>query len=157
MDRNGVTQLSHEFYQRYLMNTKQFEDIFRILTVSEYIMLQTICELGRDAAGGIRRIYLSDLSQKMQLTMRNTSHKVTELRERGLLVWSYDGNGSEGTYVTVTSTGEKLLWEQQKVCREYYEEVIARFGKQNMMELIEQMRQLECVMHQVKEEMEVTV
>lgn len=158
MDRNDVTQLSHEvIYQRYLMHTRQFEDMFQILSVSEYILLQTICELGRDVDGCVGRTYLRDLAQKMQLTMRNTSQKVSLLCERGLVVWTHDDNGSEGTYVTVTQTGEKLLQQQNRVCKEYYEAVIAQFGEQNMVDLIEQMRQLERVMNRVRKEMEVKV
>ncbi|MGN0315613.1 MAG: hypothetical protein ACI4EG_12625 [Fusicatenibacter sp.] len=50
----------------------------------------------------------------MQLTMRQTSKMVEKLKDRGLVLWTYDGNGSEGTYVTVTETGEKLFREIQK-------------------------------------------
>lgn len=41
----------------------------------------------------------------MQLTVRQTSKMVGAMKERGLLLWSHDGIGSEGTYVVVTSSG----------------------------------------------------
>ena len=90
----------------------------------------------------------------MQLTIRQTSKMMSDLKDRGLILWSHDGDGSEGTYVTITETGEKLLSEQEQVLKKYYGNVIEKFGKQNLLSLLQLMKQLETVMSSEIEEME---
>ena len=92
----------------------------------------------------------------MQLTIRQTSKMVGELRDRGMILWSHDGNGSEGTYVTITEMGKKLLEEQEQLLKEYYGKVIIKFGKENLIKLLQMMKQLETVMSSEIEEMEAT-
>ena len=69
-------------------------------------------------------------------------------------MWSHDGNGSEGTYVTITEAGEKLLEQQQVLFKDYYGRVIKKFGKENLIQLLNMMKQLETVMSSELEEME---
>ena len=76
---------------------------------------------------------MKDLAEKMQMTIRQTSKMVGNLRDRGLLLWSHDGNGSEGTYVTITESGKKLLKNQEQILRDYYGKVIEKYGKENVM------------------------
>ena len=90
----------------------------------------------------------------MQLTVRQTSRMAGELRDRGLILWSHDGNGSEGTYVTITDNGKKLLQAQEEILKKYYEKVIERFGRENMIGLLQMMKQLETIMSSEMEEME---
>ena len=82
----------------------------------------------------------------MQLTMRQTSKMVGELQDRGLLQWSHDGNGSEGTYVTITELGQELLERQETMLKNYYGRVIEKYGKENLILLLQMMKQLESVM-----------
>ena len=53
-----------------------------------------------------------------------------------------------------TETGEKLLSEQEQVLKKYYGNVIEKFGKQNLLSLLQLMKQLETVMSSEIEEME---
>ena len=130
--------------RRYLFNKAQ---INHVLKVPDYIALHIIKEAGseQDIYGG--KTYLKDLSEKMQLTIRQTSKLVAGLKERGLVKWSHDGNGNDGTYVTITDEGKKLFEQQQADLKEYYEKVIRRFGKDNLIQLLNLMKQLETVMH----------
>ena len=75
------------------------------------------------------------------------------LKERGLVKWMHDGDGSEGTYVTMTADGHKLLEDNREIIKEYYGKVINRFGKENLIELLNLMKQLETVMDSELEEM----
>ena len=80
---------------------------------------------------------------------------IGNLRDKGLVTWSHDGNGSEGTYVTITEMGQKLLTEQEEILKAYYGKVIEKFGKDNLIQLLQLMKQLETVMSSEIEEMEV--
>lgn len=139
-----VLNLANELaLRRYLFNKEQGK---RILSAPDYIALHIIRETQKAEEIYAGRTYLKDLAEKMQLSMRQISKMAGSLKERGLIIWSHDGNGSEGTYVTITETGEKLLIRQENMLREYYGRVIERYGKDNLIQLLRMMKQLETVM-----------
>lgn len=75
------------------------------------------------------------------------------LRDRGLVSWSHDGDGSEGTYITVTESGLGLIERQEAVLKDYYRRVIEKFGAENMIAFLNQMKSLEEIMDaELKEE-----
>lgn len=150
-----VVKLSHELtYRRYLMNRDQARNFYKEISVSEYIALHNIQQTGETMDIYSGRTYLKDLADKMQLSIRKTSKMIGKLRDRGLVVWSHDGNGSEGTYVTITDSGKKLLNQQEEVLKEYYGRVIQKYGKENLIQLLQLMKQLETVMSSEMEGME---
>ena len=157
MEKNEVVELSNELtYRHYLMDKGIIHELFQKMTIPEYIALHMIVQESESTVIYGGRTYLKELSEKMQLTIRQTSKMVGELRDRGLILWSHDGNGSEGTYVTITEMGRKLLEEQEQILKKYYGKVIGKFGKENMIKLLQLMKQLETVMSSEIEEMEAT-
>lgn len=155
-DNTDVTKLSHELtYQRYLFNREHIKDFFMKMSIPEYIALHYIVseEEASDIYSG--RTYLKDLSVKLQMTMRQTSRIIEKLRDMGYVLWSHDGNGSEGTYVTITDSGRKLLKEQENLLKQYYGKVFEKFGKENLIQLLQLMKQLETVMSSEMEKLEV--
>lgn len=137
--------------RRYLFNKTQ---INQGLNIPDYIALHIIRETKTEEEIYGGKTYLRDLSEKMKLTIRQTSKLIGKLKERGLVVWSHDGNGSDGTYVTITKEGDELVERQQAVLKEYYERVIGKFGKDNLIQLLNLMKQLEIIMGSELEEME---
>jgi len=151
--REEVLKLTNEFtYRKYLMDKEQVKDFFKKISVPEYIALHHIASGSETSDIYSGRTYLKELSEKMQITIHQTSKMVGTLRDKGLLVWSHDGNGSEGTYVTITENGRELLQEQEEALKKYYEKVIHRFGKENLIQLLQLMKQLETVMSSEIEE-----
>lgn len=151
--REEILKLTNEFtYRKYLMNKEQVKDFFKKITVPEYIALHHIASGSETSDIYSGRTYLKELSEKMQISIHQTSKMVGTLRDKGFLVWSHDGNGSEGTYVTITENGRKLLCEQEETLKKYYEKVIQRFGKENLIQLLRLMKQLETVMSSEVEE-----
>ena len=65
------------------------------------------------------KTYLKDLSEKLKLTMRQTSKLAGELRDKGFVSWEHDGDGSEGTYLVITEAGENLLMKNQSMLKDY--------------------------------------
>lgn len=154
--KDDITKLSNELtYRRYLMNKDQLRKLFKELDVPEYIALHCISTTNETSAIYSGRTYLKELADKMQLTIRQTSKMVANLRDKGLLKWSHDGNGSEGTYVTITEMGQKLFREQEITLKDYYGRVIEKYGKENLILLLQLMKQLETVMSSEMEEAEV--
>ena len=147
VEKKEIGELSNELtYRRYLMNRGKIRELFRHMTIPQYIALHMIALESEEGTIYSGRTYLKDLAEKMQLTIRQTSKMAGELKERGLILWSHDGNGSEGTYVTITETGRKLLDEQETVLKTCYGKVIEIFGKQRLIELLQLMKQLDTVM-----------
>lgn len=156
IEAQEIEELSNELtYRHYLMNKGRIRELFCKMTLAEYIALHLISAESRHASIYEGRTYLKDLSEKMQLTIRQTSKMIGELKDRGLVLWSHDGNGKEGTFVTITEIGGKLLEEQEEILKKYYAQVIEEFGKQNLIDLLQLMKQLETVMSSKIEEMEV--
>lgn len=155
LEISDVNMLSHEItYQRYLMNKGNIKELFKKISIPEYIVLHSVAmesELSSIYGG---RTYLKELSEKMELTISQTSKMIGKLRDRGLLTWSHDGDGSEGTYVTITESGKRLLNEQEEILRKYYGNVIDKFGREKLIQLLQLMKELETVMSGEFEELE---
>ena len=154
-DQTDIIKLSNELtYQRHLFNREYRKDVFMKMSIPEYIALQYIAvEEASNIYSG--RTYLKDLADKLQMTMRQTSKMVEKLRDAGYLVWSHDGNGSEGTYVTITESGRSMLENQEEILKKYYGKVFEKFGKDNLIQLLQLMKQLETVMSSEMEMLEV--
>lgn len=74
---------------------------------------------------------------------------VSKLKEKGLVLWSHDGNGSEGTYIVITETGLNALHTQEKILKNYYQEVIERVGRDRFVHIIEELQTLKSVMEYI--------
>ena len=155
IDKNELERLSHELtYRRYMMDRGKVRGLFKDIRIPEYIALYSIAQDNENASIYGDRTYLQELSEKMQLSMRQTSKMVGDLRDRGLVTWSHDGNGKDGTYVTITESGKQLLEKQEAIVKEFYGRVIDSFGKENLIHLLHQMKELETVMTREIEQME---
>lgn len=155
LETNDIAKLSHELtYHKYLMNNDHIRNFFQKLSRPEYLAMHMIkeAEQSNDIYSG--RTYLKDIADRMQRSVRQTSRMIKALQERGLLAWSHDGDGSEGTYVTITEAGKKMLREEEEAQREYYSRVIKNYGRENLIQLLRLMKQLETVMSSESEEME---
>lgn len=138
-----VTKLIYDLiYHRYMMNKDKNKTIFSKLTLREYIVLHHFLK----ASDGCEvKLYLSNLSQELNLPIHQISRLATQLRDRGLVKWSHDGDGTDGSYLVVTDGGMKLLDEQEKKLYDYYEKIIGKFGKQEMLTMISELKRFEYI------------
>ena len=151
-DYVDVLKLGNELTtRRYLFNKVQ---VSKVLSASDYIALRIIMDTEKSEDIYEGKTYLKDISEKMQLSIRQTSRMIGGLKERGLINWSHDGNGSEGTYVTITTGGREHFRQQETVVKEFYGKVIEKFGADNMVQLLNLMKQLETLMKSEFEERE---
>lgn len=152
--KTDITRLSNELtYQRYMMNRGKIKMLFQKLSIPEYIALHSILQNDESTSIYGERTYLKELSERMELSMRQTSKMIGELRDRGLVIWAHDGTGKDGTYVSITENGKNLLKEQEEIVKEYYGRVIEKYGKDNLIQLLHLMKQLQTIMSSEMEEM----
>ena len=139
-------QLANELtYRKYLFGNDNFRSFFKDLRTIDYVILHTILENEKSAAIYSGRTYLQELSDKMQMPIRQLSKVVRDLKERGFVNWSHDGDGSEGTYVTITEEGLSRFKKQEEDLREFFGNVIEKFGQENLIQLLRLMKQFTTV------------
>ena len=86
--------------------------------------------------------------------MRQTSQMAGELKDRGLVTWSHDGDGSDGTYMSITDRGRELIAKNEEILKKYYGNVIEKYGRDDMIQLLQMMKRLENVVQGEFEDME---
>ena len=146
-NRNDVAKLAYELtYHRYLMNKGKARNLFIELEISEYIALHSIARVASDKNDLSQKTYLSDLAEQLGMSISGVSKMITRLKDRGLVLWSHDGDGSEGTYVVITESGINAMSQQEKILSDYYSRVIDKFGHDNLIQLLQQMEKLEEIM-----------
>lgn len=139
-----ILKLGNELtLQRYYFNKFQ---ISQELRVPEYIILYIIKENAADEEIYGGKTFLKEIAEKMQISIHSISKTIPALKERGLVNWLHDGNGSEGTYVTMTEEGSALLEKHQKYMEKIYGRVIEQFGTDNLIQMLDLMKRLETIM-----------
>ena len=145
-ETRDITELSNELtYHRYVLNQGQVRSLFHDMSIPEYIALHSISKSITEN-GDSDRAYLRDLAQELRLTIPQTSKMIGNLRDKGLVLWGHDGNGNAGTYITITESGLRLMRQQETLLRDYYSRVVEKFGRENMMTLLQLVEQLEQIM-----------
>ena len=141
----NIEELAHELtYHRYLLNQSQARGLIRELSIPQYIALQYVSRAVQGGDAG--RVYLRDVARELRLSIPQASRMVGSLRDKGLVSWSHDGDGSEGTYVVITDEGHTLMATRKSISEDYYSRVIARFGEENMVQLLDLIKQLGAIM-----------
>ena len=146
-NKNEIAKLAYELtYHRYLMNKGKARNLFIELEISEYIALHSIARVDSDNNDLSQKTYLRDLAEQLGMSISGVSKMITRLKDRGLVLWSHDGDGSEGTYVVITESGINAMSRQEAVLSDYYSRVIDKFGHDNLIKLLQQMENLEEIM-----------
>ena len=145
-ERSELDRLIDEFiYLRHAMSSGHLRLHFGDLSMSEYVTLRYIAsaEPGDDFDG---KIYLLDLANSLNVTVRKASKTVRRLRDRGFVLWEHDSDGTEGTYALVTDEGRAFLKLRENEVKDYFSRVIISFGVEDMKKLLGMMKELETVM-----------
>lgn len=152
--KEDILKLSNELlYQKYMMSREHIHSFFQDLNMADYVALHIVKEAESADGSHNGRTYLKDLAQKMRLDIHQVSKMAANLNDRGLVKWSHDGNGSEGTYLIPTEYGSDILEKKEKILRDYYGRVIETYGKDNVIQLLTLMQRLETVMNDELENM----
>lgn len=132
--------------RRYLFGRDSAQGVFEHLTPTEYIALHMIKKTSSEVATEDDKIYLQDLADKLELSIHQASKIARRLQERGLIIWSHDGDGEEGTYICETDMGVEAMKRQDAVLEERYRNVIEEFGYDNLVQLLSEMKRLNEIM-----------
>lgn len=152
-----MKEIAHEItYRRYLLSKDDAKFMFRDVNIAEYIVLYYMCEHIENNSIYSGRIYLSEISEKLNLPIRKTSKLIREMNGKNLISWDHDGDGKDGTYVTITDHGKNVFEETDSKLRYFYTRVLQKFGKDKMIQLLQLMKEFDSVMRTELEQMEDT-
>lgn len=147
-----VRRLAYELtYHSHLLSREKVKGIFTELEISEYIPLHGIAYVASQSGQNPGRAYLRDLSQHLKIPMSSLSGMAAKLKDKGLVIWSHDGKGDEGTFLVITSAGNAAMQRQEEKLAAYYSRVIDRFGRERLTDFLSQLRALEDIMDQESE------
>ena len=98
------------------------------------------------------RVYLKEIAEEMDLPIPKTSEIVKALQAKGMVNWTFDGKGEDGTYVTITEKGENFLKDNKVYFEEFSEKIIERFGKERFEQFIGMMAEIEQITLEMRAE-----
>lgn len=93
-----------------------------------------------------KKLYLSDLKEKLGLSMDKVSEIAGELEQKGLVKWTHDNGDTKGTYIELTDFGRDKLKNGQEKMLTFYKNVISKFSKEKSEELVRMMEELTQIM-----------
>lgn len=129
------------------MENMTLEGLFRNISSVDFFAMWTISKMLDGISSG-EKIYLKDISEKLNLPMNRVSQAIRKLEERGLIQWKYDGKGEDGTYIIITAIGSDTAEEQRHTIQEMHQRVIKKFGKDKFAEWQKLTAELEEVMNE---------
>lgn len=100
---------------------------------------------------GSEKIYLKDIVRELNLPMPKVSAIARSLQNKGLVRWTHDGNGEEGTYILLTDTAVTSVQAHRQTLRAYHQRVVAAYGEEKFLHLLGEIAQLEEIMRQEAE------
>ena len=151
VDRKEFNELASEItYRRYMMDKVNLTKIFPDLSTMDYIALGVISRLAEKKPDS-DKIYLQDIAADLKVPMNRVSEMIQKLRDKGVLIWTHDGDGSEGTYVKLTASGQEAMKKQQEILGSYYRNVIEKFGKEEFVRMLQMLARLERIMDEESE------
>ena len=151
VDRKEFNELASEItYRRYMMDKVNLTKIFPDISTMDYIALWVISRLAEKKPDS-DKIYLQDIAADLKVPMNRVSEMIQKLRDKGVLIWTHDGDGSEGTYVKLTASGREAMKKQQEILGSYYRNVIEKFGKEEFVRMLQMLARLERIMDEESE------
>ncbi len=100
------------------------------------------------------KIYLKDLSRKMDIDMPETTAIVRRMRDMGFVEWMHDGLGEEGTYIIPTENGQIAFEKQHEILHQFYHKVIEEFGEERFLQMMHMIGEFRKISRESFEKME---
>lgn len=122
----GQGENGEEFFLRNINTDKIFDLIGR----TDYWFLYEIKRCMSDSASE-SGVYLSDLSDYMDISITEVSKEINKLSENGYVIWKTDEK-KERTYVTLTNKSIELMACQRREMQQNYEKIMNSISKEDL-------------------------
>lgn len=132
-----------------LFHSPALRHVFQENASDEYVLIWLLSKHTKDT--GSEKIYLKDMVQELGLPMPKVSAIARSLRDQGLVRWTHDGNGEEGTYILLAETAVTSVQSHRQAMRNYHQRVVAAYGEERFLHLLGEIAQLEEILRQEAE------
>lgn len=143
----ALTQEGPDLLARLALRREELETLFPTLSTLDYGVMWLLHRCTRETD----KLYLKDLAAQLQLPIDRASKLAKALQQRGLVTWTHDGDGSEGTYLQLTQGGKDAALAQRARLTEYSRSVVQAYGEEDFLYLVQNLRRLEAILHQEAE------
>lgn len=142
MEKEFAAMVSELIYRQYFLNRGQLQEMFEMIDLEEFIALKYISRREQE------KVYIKDLSTNLKTSNQKVTTTIGKLRDKGLIKWTYDGDGEEGTYVTITEEGFTFLNSQERMFIEHFSVVIEKFGVHRMGKFLAMFKDLQKIVRE---------
>ena len=132
-----------------LFHSPAMRRLFQKNASDEYALIWLLSKHMKDS--GSEKIYLKDMVREMNLPLPKVTAIARSLQNKGLVTWTHDGNGEEGTYIMLTELAVSSVRTRRQTLRSYHQRVVSAFGEERFLHLIGEIAQLEEILKQEAE------
>ncbi|HIY31671.1 hypothetical protein [Evtepia sp.] len=132
-----------------LFHSPALRRLFQANASDEYALIWLLSKHTQDT--GSEKIYLKDMVRELNLPLPKVTAIARSLQSKGLVRWTHDGNGEEGTYILLTETALTSVQARRQTLRRYHQQVVAAFGEERFLHLLGEIAQLEEILRQEAE------
>ena len=132
-----------------LFHSPALRRLFQANASDEYALIWLLSKHTQDT--GSEKIYLKDMVRELNLPLPKVTAIARSLQSKGLVRWTHDGNGQEGTYILLTDTAITSVQARRQALRDYHQRVVAAYGEEKFLHLLGEITQLEEIMRQEAE------
>lgn len=132
-----------------LFHSPALRRLFQANASDEYALIWLLSKHTQDT--GSEKIYLKDMVRELNLPLPKVTAIARSLQSKGLVRWTHDGNGEEGTYILLTDTALTSVQARRQTLRRYHQQVVAAFGEERFLHLLGEIAQLEEILRQEAE------
>lgn len=132
-----------------LFHSPALRRLFQANASDEYALIWLLSKHTQDT--GSEKIYLKDMVRELNLPLPKVTAIARSLQSKGLVRWTHDGNGEDGTYILLTETALTSVQARRQTLRRYHQQVVAAFGEERFLHLLGEIAQLEEILRQEAE------
>ena len=132
-----------------LFHSPALRRLFQANASDEYALIWLLSKHTQDT--GSEKIYLKEMVRELNLPLPKVTAIARSLQSKGLVRWTHDGNGEEGTYILLTETALTSVQARRQTLRRYHQQVVAAFGEERFLHLLGEIAQLEEILRQEAE------
>lgn len=132
-----------------LFHSPALRRLFQANASDEYALIWLLSKHTQDT--GSEKIYLKDMVRELNLPLPKVTAIARSLQGKGLVRWTHDGNGEDGTYILLTDTALTSVQTHRQTLRKYHQRVVSAFGEERFLHLLSEIAQLEEILRQEAE------
>ena len=132
-----------------LFHSPALRRLFQENASDEYALIWLLSKHTKDS--GSEKIYLKDMVKELNLPLPKVTAIARSLQGKGLVRWTHDGNGEDGTYILLTDTALTSVQAHRQTLRKYHQRVVSAFGEERFLHLLSEIAQLEEILRQEAE------